>query len=147
MNQLCQRIVYRQNGGTDYTYEEAASVCHANGGHLVEIFTTTELEFLTNISDQFWLGVKKNMSTGHWQWEQAGNEVNFGLWLFWSVDYGDEEQTRALVEGNPLWPTRFTPAPLRPEETDVICETPSKFVASNPVPPPHCGPEQPRIQT
>ena len=93
----------------------------------MEIFATTELEFLTNISDRFWLGLKKNMSTGLWQWEQAGSEVNFGLWEV--ANYGDEDDSRALLEGNP---PRFIPAPLRPEETDVICETPSKFSASNP---------------
>ena len=112
-------------------YEEAASICRTVGGHLVEIFTTTELEFLTNISDRFWQGVKKNVSTGYWQWEQAGNEVYSGLWH--TVDYGDNKETRALFEKNP---PLFIPAPLRPEETDVICETPSKFAASNRAPPP-----------
>ena len=102
-------------------------MCESIGGHIVEVHTMTELKYLTSISRQFWLGLKRDLESGLWLWERSGERANLAMWSVY--DYGKEAETRAVSRRDtPM----FAPAVPRPIGTDVICETPSKFVAENP---------------
>ena len=73
-----------------YKFEDAKSVCEDAGGHLIEIISQQELDYLIeNVARSFWLGAKRDAETGHWRWERTGALINMGLWSGFK-DVGNE---------------------------------------------------------
>ena len=69
-----------------YSYDEARSICDGVGGHLVEIQTRAELDYLTKISARFWLGAQRNQTSGLWYWDTTGEQINVDIFRSYRVD-------------------------------------------------------------
>ena len=80
-------------------YEGAASLCASMGGHVVEINSQAEADFLQEISNHFLIGAKKDMNTGLWHWETTGEVIDSTKFLMLSPGKEPKYHRATLTKG------------------------------------------------
>ncbi|PFX12143.1 CD209 antigen-like protein E, partial [Stylophora pistillata] len=85
-------IFYGSNG-TLYSWDKSRTSCESSGCNLVSIESREEWKFLketmqNNGTSEYFIGLRKDTSTGEWRWLSDNSTVNAsskGKWLPWAA--------------------------------------------------------------
>ena len=108
---------------------------------MVEINSQAEADFMREISHEFLIGAKKDMNTGLWHWETTGEVIDSTKFLMLSPGTEPKHHRATMTKENHIKKLHLnafdsedpTNDYYRLSSSDVICETPSKFIDSNPL--------------
>merc|ERR1719153_152900 len=92
-----------------FTWEDARKFCHSQGGNLVEITSSSQLEFVRGfldgldniISSRYWCTAGSDLGVeGQWRWMVSFKSVGSFVWASGQPNDGEDAQCLALKYGS-----------------------------------------------